>query len=316
MGDRTTTMRAQAIEGFAATLADLRDAAGRPSFRVMAGRSKAISHTTLHEAVHGNRLPSWATTAEFVKACGADPGLYREQWARASCAVAAVTHGAVKPAETAVDGPEHDSSEAVPTTSRPEPTARWWRRDRRVLLGAAATVFAVASGLGVTWSAHGQADPPARPARGPVAADCPVHQQNPPAAAPTHRGDRATFVSDVTLGDCSHVPAGQVVTKVWRLKNAGSVPWVGYTLRRIDLPQGRDQCQTIPDVTVSDTAPGAQVDVAVGVTLPSRPTFCLVRFKLVDAAGQVAFPGSRPVTLQVIVDPRRSPEAQVVRSGS
>jgi hypothetical protein len=36
--------------------------------------------------------------------------------------------------------------------------------------------------------------------------------------------------------------------------------------------------------------------------VPSTPGFCFVRFKLVDAKGKVAFPGSRPVNFQLIVE--------------
>ncbi|PZG29925.1 hypothetical protein C1I98_31570, partial [Spongiactinospora gelatinilytica] len=38
----------------------------------------------MHEATKGNRLPSWETTTEFVRACGADPAAYRERWERAN----------------------------------------------------------------------------------------------------------------------------------------------------------------------------------------------------------------------------------------
>ncbi|MGA8979646.1 MAG: NBR1-Ig-like domain-containing protein [Pedococcus sp.] len=306
MGDRTATTRAKAIEGFAATLCDLRESVGRPSFRVMAGRSRAISHTTLHEAVHGNRLPSWATTAEFVKACGADPVLYRDRWDRANQAVAEVTPGVSQPT------PASSPAEVVP--GDPQPPR--WHPDRRALVGAAAALITAGTGLAAAWSAHGEAGPPPAAAHGPIAADCPVHPQNPPAAPPAHQGDRATFVADVTLDDCSHVPAGRALPKVWRFKNAGSVPWVGYSLHRVDLPQERGQCQTITDVPVPDTAPGQVVDVTVEVSFPEAATFCLVRFKLTDATGKVAFPGNRPVNFQVVVDPPQHPEAGVLGSGT
>ncbi len=104
------------------------------------------------------------------------------------------------------------------------------------------------------------------------------------------------------MPDCTHVARATTVTKVWRLKNAGAVPWVGYSLRRIDLPQRRDQCQTITDVAVPTTRPGQLVDITVQVATPPANGFCFVRFKMVDADGQVAFPGSRPVNFQVVVD--------------
>ncbi|TDD71495.1 hypothetical protein E1293_33555, partial [Actinomadura darangshiensis] len=78
--------QAEAIAEFAAALRELRNSVGNPPFRELSGRSGAISHTTLHEATKGNRLPSWGTTAEFVKACGADPAAYRERWEKANAA--------------------------------------------------------------------------------------------------------------------------------------------------------------------------------------------------------------------------------------
>jgi hypothetical protein len=169
-----------------------------------------------------------------------------------------------------------------------------------VLAGAAAGVV-VLVGVGVV--ALTQHDAPAAPAAsGPTAADCPVRQQNPPPAPPLRSGDRAAYVADLTLPDCSHVAHGQTVRKVWRFKNAGSVPWRGYSLHRVDLPQQRGQCQTIPDVPVPSAAPGELVDISVDVATPPSAGFCFVRFKMVDSAGRVAFPGSRPVNFQVIVD--------------
>jgi hypothetical protein len=129
-----------------------------------------------------------------------------------------------------------------------------------------------------------------------------VHQLDPPRASPAHEGDSARFIADLTLPDCTHVRRGGTVVKVWRFKNAGTRPWVGYTLHRLDLPQGRDQCQTISDLAVPDTRPGALVDVEVQVSVPHRPGFCFVRFKMMDGEGHVAFPGGRPVNFQLIVD--------------
>lgn len=304
-----TTDRAGAIEDFAAVLSELREAVGRPSFRVMAGRSRAISHTTLHEAAQGNRLPSWSTTVEFVKACGADPADFRERWERANAAVlagcaescpdAGPPPAAVSPGAEEV-GPPPDGERAVQERRR--------RRRGWYAAVAVAAVALLATGVSAVWSAV------RHPARTPVAtsgastgpslsaSDCPVHQQNPPSASPQHEGDRAAFVADLTLPDCSHVPRGQTVTKTWRFKNAGTVPWSGYALHRVDLPETRDQCQTIADVPIADTAPGQLVDVKVAVTTPTTAAFCFVRFKMIDAHGKVAFPGSRPVNFQVVVD--------------
>src|SRR4051812_31442173 len=91
--------QAEAIADFADLLRELRRSVGNPPFREMSGRSGAISHTTLYEATKGNRLPSWATTVEFVKACGADPAAYRERWESANLTVRLAT--AERPATVA-----------------------------------------------------------------------------------------------------------------------------------------------------------------------------------------------------------------------
>jgi hypothetical protein len=48
--------------------------------------------------------------------------------------------------------------------------------------------------------------------------------------------------------------------------------------------------------------PALLAALALAVTTPARAGFCFVRFKMVDAQGRVAFPGSRPVNFQVLVD--------------
>ncbi|MEU7744950.1 NBR1-Ig-like domain-containing protein [Nonomuraea sp. NPDC049158] len=133
-------------------------------------------------------------------------------------------------------------------------------------------------------------------------AECPVRSTNPPLAPPLHKGDAVVFIEDVTLPDCTRVRTGKTVTKIWRLKNAGTVPWKGYSLRRLDVTQQADQCQTIAHVPIKDTPPGEMVDIETVVTTPSKPGLCYVRFKMVDASGTVLFPGSRPVNFQIIVD--------------
>ncbi|GAB1643664.1 NBR1-Ig-like domain-containing protein [Krasilnikovia sp. MM14-A1259] len=108
-------------------LRDLRDRAGRPSFRVMAGRSGRISHTTLHEAAAGHRFPSWETTREFVRACGGNETEWRGRWERAQRATGTppdpsrstttdVPGSSDSPAG-AVDPPAVEAGEPAPTTT-------------------------------------------------------------------------------------------------------------------------------------------------------------------------------------------------------
>jgi len=328
---RTIDLAAE-VSGFAAVLRELRAAAGTPSFREMAARSKAISHTTLHEATSGARLPSWSTTVEFVKACGADPADYREHWnevnraARAAAgerrqhqpvgadpaAVASETVDGLVPDGSASDAPEQEvlapevlapevlAPDLLESSSMPRRPGR--SRWLRMSVAGVAALIVVAVGGFVLYGIRNpsSATPPVTVAKR-QASDCPIQQQNPPYMKPAHPGDVVAFVGDMTLPDCSHVALGARVIKDWRFKNQGTVPWIGYTLRRIDLPQRPDECQTIIDIPVAETAPGKFVDVAVEVTAPRKPAFCFIRFKMMDAEGRVAFPGNRPVNLQLIV---------------
>ncbi|MCT9931674.1 NBR1-Ig-like domain-containing protein [Planotetraspora sp. A-T 1434] len=345
--------RAKTIEDFAAALRELRKSVGNPPFREMSGRSGAISHTTLHEATKGNRLPSWETTVEFVKACGADPAAYRERWERANLAVRSTSAGdpsiradtlAARPpsglAASATGAAEGrtvhiaigsqaprsagETSASVPTPLPPpdeiagdvQPVlpALGGRGRFRLTRPAAAALATAAVGVGTAVfiaSAvnHGSEtderslNPSGSPSKASLsAAGCPVRPTNPPWAPPAHKGDSAAFIGDITLLDCTHVGPGQTMTKVWRLKNAGTVPWKGYSLHRLDLPQQPDQCQTISDVPIKDTRPGETVDIRTDITTPRNPGLCYVRFKMMDGSGRVAFPGGRPLNFQVIVN--------------
>lgn len=343
--------RAEIIEDFATTLRELRNAVGNPPFREMSGRSGAISHTTLHEATKGNRLPSWETTVEFVKACNADPATYRELWERANRAIRSASAGnpsmrvdtsgdrpsgglavsatgaaelrtvhlASRPQAPRSTGetsafvrtppPPSDELAGDVQPPRPAPGSRGRLRLTRpaafaaaaVIMGAAVLVVAAVN-RGSTPEGH-SLNPTGSPSiAAPPPADCPVRSTNPPWAPPLHKGDAAVFIEDVTLADCTRVRPGKTMTKVWRLKNAGAVPWKGYLLRRLDVTQQADQCQTIPDVPIKDTQPGETVDIRTVITTPKKPGLCYVRFKMVDASGAVVFPGSRPINFQIIVD--------------
>ncbi|MEV5570596.1 NBR1-Ig-like domain-containing protein [Spirillospora sp. NPDC052269] len=398
--------RAEAIEHFAAVLRELRNSVGNPSFREMSGRSRAISHATLHEATRGNRLPSWGTTVEFVKVCGGDPAEFRERWEKANLAVRSVTTGGHPivdgPADASTDEPADvsgaapvggddpsgdgrsgdDVSGEVPKDTRlaegltdkgqPESVDRlagevrepdrftgevhepdrgtdgdrepdWlagevlradesadrnrpvvpvagdvllavpasgrrrrFRPSRPVTAVSAAVVMGtvVISVVALNRGSFGSAGHALNPS-GPTAEavpSCPVHLPQPPAAPPAHQGDASIFVSDVTLTDCTHVEPGKTVTKVWRIKNIGTVPWQGYSLVRLDLPQRPGQCRTATNIPIGDTLPGEMADISTEVVMPGKSGLCFVRFKMLDASGTVAFPGKRSVNLQVIVD--------------
>ncbi|MFB9962661.1 NBR1-Ig-like domain-containing protein [Sinosporangium siamense] len=298
-------------------LRELRNSVGNPPFREMSGRSGAISHTTLHEATKGNRLPSWETTVEFVKACGADPSAYQERWERANRTVRSAS--AVGPSiradssvgtDTLLDRPRDEIVGDIQPLLPPQGSGGRFRLSRTAAIATAAvTIGAVVLVVAVVnrgSTADGSSLNPSAGSPSHVLSPvgCPVRLSNPSPAPPLYKGDRAVFITDVTLPDCTRVGTGTTMTKVWRLENAGTVPWKGYSLRRLDPTQHADQCQTKSNVPIKETQPGEMVDIRTDITTPNVPGLCYVRFKMVDASGTVVFPGSRPVNFQIIVDGR------------
>ncbi|GII42436.1 NBR1-Ig-like domain-containing protein [Planotetraspora phitsanulokensis] len=108
-------------ERFAKELRGLRAEAGNPSFRVMAARSRSVSHATLHEAAKGTRFPSWLTTEAFVEACGGDVDDWRARWREALGEPAATLEARTAVTESEPSAPEPDGDVEPANDSAPEP---------------------------------------------------------------------------------------------------------------------------------------------------------------------------------------------------
>ncbi|GAB1695095.1 NBR1-Ig-like domain-containing protein [Krasilnikovia sp. M28-CT-15] len=318
-------------------LRDLRERAGRPSFRVMAGRSGRISHTTLHEAAAGHRLPSWETTREFVRACGADETEWRARWERAQPNTpgadrtpgapvrpdrahpappdpspsdadrAEITSAAVIPAaRTTVDGGPAVAAVRAEQTTAVAPARDGLGQERRSILWAAATVLVVLTAVALVQVIGADHNPPAATAGGPVAAHdaTPSSPASGDPSAPLIPGDASRFVADVTVPDGSHYRVNEEFTKVWSIANTGTVGWHGRYLVPKDPPRNGDgtECRYPHRVPIGDTLPGEQVHISVRVVAARKPGVCWVGWKMVDAQGRMFFPSRRPVFFLVNVD--------------
>ena len=80
------TVSGDLLAGFAAQLRELRERAGRPSYRQLAERAH-YSHTALSQAAAGGALPSLAVTQAFVHACGGDVDEWTARWCQVNQAV-------------------------------------------------------------------------------------------------------------------------------------------------------------------------------------------------------------------------------------
>lgn len=129
----------------------------------------------------------------------------------------------------------------------------------------------------------------------------------PPVAAPRYPipGDATSFggdglPGDATFPDGTSVHVGGTFTKVWRLKNVGTVPWHD---RFLAISGGTTVlCQSPARVPVPEAMPGQMVEVSVAVT-PKGTGVCEVVWKMVDAQGALVFPDHNGVYYQVIVTP-------------
>lgn len=255
---------------FARELLGLKAMAGNPSYdRMRAELGAAASKSTLSAATRGRALPSWETTWEFVRSlavtgCGADEEAVRREWRfRWETAASEIA----EPAKPVAEAPRERS-----------------RVRRRTVLAIGPVVLLVAAAVLAprlfrqlpTWGTH---DPYPLP------------------------GDAAGFggdglSGDMTYPDGSQVLVGQTFTKVWRIKNTGTVPWHG---RFLDIAGGTTVlCDSPSRVPVPDAGPGQMVAVSVQVT-PKAAGMCHVLWKMVDATGALVFPDHNGVFYDVKV---------------
>ncbi|WP_227430060.1 NBR1-Ig-like domain-containing protein [Psychrobacter sp. I-STPA6b] len=132
--------------------------------------------------------------------------------------------------------------------------------------------------------------------------------------------DSSHFISE-TVPDGSLVCVNERFCKTWRIQNTGNTQWSG---RKLQCQQNNDFLQQQASlqpftkeynfhitpltniIDIPDTKPGETVDLSVAFIAPSIPTTVFSYWKMVDETGQLCFPNSIGVYLQV----------QVVSAGS
>jgi uncharacterized protein YkwD len=95
--------------------------------------------------------------------------------------------------------------------------------------------------------------------------------------------DAAIFVADVTIPDYSHMDPRETFTKTWRIKNTGTCAWTsGYTAAY----SSGDHLGVKDSVPLSDTAPGATLDISVDMAAPVTDGTYKVFYQLENTAGK------------------------------
>ena len=138
-----------------------------------------------------------------------------------------------------------------------------------------APATAPATPQAVPGTAPGSAAPTAAPAAQPS-----------PTAAPSsdHAActDLASFVADVTIPDYTHMEPRETFTKTWRVRNSETCTWgAGY---KASYARG-DLLGAPLSVPLSETAPGATLDISADMAAPATDGKFEIFYQLTNAAG-------------------------------
>lgn len=103
-----------------------------------------------------------------------------------------------------------------------------------------------------------------------------------PSSSTSQARHLARFVSDVSVEDGIYLNPGQAFVKIWKMRNEGTVAWSEGT--RL-LFVGGDKLAPVEHVAVPSIEPGAEVDIAVDMTAPSKPGRYVSYWRLTTADG-------------------------------
>lgn len=113
--------------------------------------------------------------------------------------------------------------------------------------------------------------------------------------------DLSELVAELSIPDGSVLQPGAKFTKTWIIRNAGSVPWLGRSLRRIggaDAPGLIDAPEIVP---IQDTQPGEEVRINIEMRAPTVAAFTTCMYKMVDSNGRLCFPRRYSVGLSTTI---------------
>jgi transcriptional regulator with XRE-family HTH domain len=126
-------------------------------------------------------------------------------------------------------------------------------------------------------------------------------------------GDVVAFCADVTVPDHALMVPGEHFRKTWCIQNAGTVPWVGRWLERVEdelVVAKRVGVSLEPvveshlaaagrTITVRDAQPGMAVEVSMDFVAPMESCSAVSLWRMRNPDGRYAFPPQ--FVLQVVV---------------
>jgi hypothetical protein len=115
-------------------------------------------------------------------------------------------------------------------------------------------------------------------------------------------GDAATFVADRTIPDGTVMLPYHKFEKVWRIRNSGTVPWVGRWLARRGTPWAHGLPKSPHRVRIPDTQPGEEVNIKVPMQAQALAGSSQAHFKMVDDDDWQYFPDDYPVGIVLSIE--------------
>lgn len=123
--------------------------------------------------------------------------------------------------------------------------------------------------------------PPPQPTNTAVAFPTLPPVTNTPVASATPLCDLGQFVRDVTIPDGTTFAPSTAFVKTWRLRNAGTCTWSGYSLV---FDSGEAMGGTSP-IAIATVGPGQEVDLTVNLTAPATVGSYRGYWRIRNAAG-------------------------------
>ena len=123
-------------------------------------------------------------------------------------------------------------------------------------------------------------EPPAAPATAPAPTAVPTSA--PAAAQPANCVDKAAFDSDVTVPDHTVFDPGEKFQKTWRVQNAGTCAWQGYTL----VFDSGDKMSAPLSTALPTVKPNEYVEITVDMAAPADGGSHIGRWMFQNSAGQ------------------------------
>jgi hypothetical protein len=120
--------------------------------------------------------------------------------------------------------------------------------------------------------------------------------------------DQATFISDVTIPDKTHIEAGKSFEKTWRLKNSGTCTWT--TSYAMVFASGSQMGGSAVVALPKSVSPNGTVDLKVTLTAPNANGTYTGNWKLRNASGVIFGLGTKadqPFWVQIVVGTSSQP---------